>query len=66
MLLFYLYTLDEFTPDITESEKINITGQVGAIQLGISRALQNWEPGLRSGLREGTPCESIVFSSFYI
>lgn len=29
-----------------------VSGQVGAIQLGISRALQNWEPGLRSGLRE--------------
>ncbi|KAF8409792.1 hypothetical protein HHK36_005871 [Tetracentron sinense] len=26
-------------------------GQVGAIQLGISRALQNWEPGLRPSLR---------------
>ncbi|CAK9310794.1 unnamed protein product [Citrullus colocynthis] len=27
------------------------TGQVGAIQLGISRALQNWEPDLRPPLR---------------
>ncbi|GLT51697.1 hypothetical protein SLA2020_250900 [Shorea laevis] len=29
----------------------SLTGQVGAIQLGISRALQNWEPDLRSPLR---------------
>nr|AKM76757.1 ribosomal protein S5 domain 2-like superfamily protein [Hypseocharis bilobata] len=29
------------------------SGQVGAIQLGISRALQNWEPGLRPVLRDG-------------
>ncbi|KAI3458120.1 hypothetical protein Pfo_014783 [Paulownia fortunei] len=28
------------------------SGQVGAIRLGISRALQNWEPGLRPPLRE--------------
>lgn len=28
-----------------------VTGQVGAIQLGISRALQNWEPDLRPPLR---------------
>uniref|UniRef100_A0A2P2J5P4 30S ribosomal protein S9 n=1 Tax=Rhizophora mucronata TaxID=61149 RepID=A0A2P2J5P4_RHIMU len=28
-----------------------VTGQIGAIQLGISRALQNWEPGLRPALR---------------
>lgn len=28
-----------------------VTGQVGAIQLGISRALQNWEPTLRPALR---------------
>ncbi|CAM8961003.1 hypothetical protein QQ045_004874 [Rhodiola kirilowii] len=27
------------------------TGQVGAVRLGISRALQNWEPGLRPALR---------------
>ncbi|CAH2064758.1 unnamed protein product [Thlaspi arvense] len=27
------------------------TGQVGAIQLGISRALQNWEPDMRTALR---------------
>ncbi|OVA08563.1 Ribosomal protein S9 [Macleaya cordata] len=27
------------------------SGQVGAIRLGISRALQNWEPGLRPYLR---------------
>jgi small subunit ribosomal protein S9 len=26
-------------------------GQVGAIQLGISRALQNWEPDMRTSLR---------------
>ncbi|KAL3537653.1 hypothetical protein ACH5RR_001019 [Cinchona calisaya] len=29
-----------------------ISGQVGAIQLGISRALQNWAPDLRPPLRE--------------
>nr|AKM76758.1 ribosomal protein S5 domain 2-like superfamily protein [Monsonia emarginata] len=29
------------------------SGQVGAIQLGISRALQNWEPGFRIVLRDG-------------
>ncbi|ERM94969.1 uncharacterized protein LOC18422840 [Amborella trichopoda] len=28
-----------------------VSGQAGAIRLGISRALQNWEPGLRSYLR---------------
>ncbi|KAM7520321.1 hypothetical protein LguiB_019283 [Lonicera macranthoides] len=28
------------------------TGQVGAVRLGISRALQNWEPDLRPPLRE--------------
>ncbi|KAK9098253.1 hypothetical protein Syun_025298 [Stephania yunnanensis] len=27
------------------------SGQVGAVRLGISRALQNWEPGLRQYLR---------------
>ncbi|PIA64766.1 hypothetical protein AQUCO_00100321v1 [Aquilegia coerulea] len=31
-----------------------VSGQVGAIRLGISRALQNWEPGLRPTLRAGT------------
>ncbi|GAB4836713.1 hypothetical protein Ancab_001627 [Ancistrocladus abbreviatus] len=31
----------------------SVSGQVGAIQLGISRALQNWDPGLRPPLREG-------------
>ncbi|KAK6945556.1 Ribosomal protein S9 [Dillenia turbinata] len=30
-----------------------MSGQVGAIRLGISRAVQNWEPGLRPSLREG-------------
>ncbi|CAA3000531.1 28S ribosomal S9, mitochondrial [Olea europaea subsp. europaea] len=29
-----------------------ISGQVGSIRLGISRALQNWEPGLRPPLRD--------------
>ncbi|KAK6916058.1 Ribosomal protein S9 [Dillenia turbinata] len=29
-----------------------VSGQVGAIRLGISRALQNWEPGLHPSLRE--------------
>lgn len=28
-----------------------VSGQVGAIRLGISRALQNWEPGLHTDLR---------------
>ncbi|XP_052163676.1 30S ribosomal protein S9, mitochondrial [Oryza glaberrima] len=28
-----------------------VSGQVGAIRLGISRALQNWEPGLRPNLK---------------
>ncbi|XP_031275683.1 30S ribosomal protein S9, mitochondrial-like, partial [Pistacia vera] len=28
-----------------------VSGQVGAIRLGISRALQNWEPDLRPALR---------------
>ncbi|XP_006658060.1 30S ribosomal protein S9, mitochondrial [Oryza brachyantha] len=28
-----------------------VSGQVGAIRLGISRALQNWEPGLRPYLK---------------
>lgn len=28
------------------------TGQVGAIQLGVSRALQNWEPDLRPALKD--------------
>ena len=37
------------------------TGQVGAIRLGISRALQNWEPGLRPPLKEGTNRESKLF-----
>jgi hypothetical protein len=39
------------------SPKLNFcsskTGQVGAIRLGISRALQNWEPGLRPYLKAG-------------
>lgn len=30
-----------------------MSGQVGAIQLGISRALQNWEPAMRPPLRDG-------------
>nr|GMD21617.1 28S ribosomal protein S9, mitochondrial [Ipomoea batatas] len=30
-----------------------VSGQVGAIQLGVSRALQNWDPELRPPLREG-------------
>ncbi|KAL4595084.1 hypothetical protein ACB092_12G066600 [Castanea dentata] len=29
-----------------------VSGQVGAIRLGISRALQNWEPDLRPALRD--------------
>ncbi|CAA2973727.1 28S ribosomal S9, mitochondrial [Olea europaea subsp. europaea] len=29
-----------------------VSGQVGSIRLGISRALQNWEPGLRPPLRD--------------
>jgi hypothetical protein len=39
------------------SPKLNFcsqkSGQVGAIRLGISRALQNWEPGLRPYLKAG-------------
>ena len=39
------------------SPKLNFcsskTGQVGAIRLGISRALQNFEPGLRPYLKAG-------------
>ena len=42
------------------------TGQVGAIRLGISRALQNWEPGLRPQLREGITCESNYFIFFFL
>lgn len=30
-----------------------VSGQVGAVLLGISRALQNWDPELRPPLREG-------------
>jgi len=29
-----------------------MTGQVGAIRLGISKALQNWEPDLRPALKK--------------
>jgi hypothetical protein len=36
-------------------------GQVGAIRLGISRALQNWEPDLRPALRSG-----MNFLCFYV
>jgi hypothetical protein len=32
---------------------LSSAGQVGAIRLGISRALQNWEPGLRPYLKAG-------------
>lgn len=43
-----------------------VAGQVGAIQLGISRALQNWEPDLRPPLKAGTvfqkSLEFLVFS----
>ena len=39
-----------------------VTGQVGAIRLGISRALQNWEPDLRPALRDGTI--SILYQLF--
>lgn len=38
------------------------TGQVGAIQLGISRALQSWEPDLRPPLRSGTTYASMVIT----
>lgn len=40
------------------------TGQVGAIRLGISRALQNWEPDLRPALRSGTLVMHNIFLSF--
>ena len=43
------------------------TGQVGAIQLGISRALQNWAPDLRPRLREGTfPCSNVIFINWFL
>jgi hypothetical protein len=39
-----------------------MTGQVGAIRLGISKALQNWEPDLRPALKDGTISKSrLVF-----
>lgn len=39
-----------------------MTGQVGAIRLGISNALQNWEPDLRPALKDGTISKSrLVF-----
>lgn len=38
-----------------------VTGQVGAIQLGISRAMQNWEPDLRPTLRSGMLMKHIIF-----
>lgn len=44
------------------------TGQVGAIRLGISKALQNWEPDLRPALRNGIaflPFFSIVDTVFF-
>lgn len=37
------------------------TGQVGAIRLGISKALQNWEPDLRPALRNGIPFLSLFY-----
>lgn len=39
-----------------------VTGQVGAVQLGIGRALQNWEPDLRPPLRSGITISEIPFS----
>ncbi|KAK6232319.1 hypothetical protein SCA6_002392 [Theobroma cacao] len=36
---------------LSEADYLLVTGQVGAIQLGISRALQNFEPELRPPLR---------------
>jgi len=38
---------------LTLYSNIWFKGQVGAIQLGISRALQNWEPDMRTSLRAG-------------
>ncbi|CAI0403070.1 unnamed protein product [Linum tenue] len=43
-------TLGRFDIDCTVKGG-GVSGQVGAIQLGISRALQNWEPDLRPPLR---------------
>ncbi|RZR98033.1 hypothetical protein BHM03_00027327 [Ensete ventricosum] len=37
-----------------------ISGQVGAIRLGISRALQNWEPGFRPFLKAGKYSYQII------
>ncbi|CAL9207447.1 unnamed protein product, partial [Musa hybrid cultivar] len=37
-----------------------VSGQVGAIRLGISRALQNWEPGLRPFLKAALQCNLIL------
>jgi hypothetical protein len=41
-----------------------MTGQVGAIRLGISKALQNWEPDLRPALKNGTISKSRL--SFFL
>lgn len=40
-------------------------GQVGAIRLGVSKALQNWEPELRPALRSGIDFLSLYVDSFY-
>ena len=41
-------------------------GQVAAIQLGISRELQNWAPDLRPPLREGTfTWSSVIFLNWW-
>lgn len=40
-----------------------MTGQVGAIRLGISKALQNWEPDLRPALKDGTISQQISILS---
>ena len=44
----------------------SVTGQVGAIQLGISRALQNFEPELRPPLRDGITSFTIVHDYIFV
>lgn len=50
---------------VSESSELSFTGQVGAIQLGISRALQNWEPDFRPPLRACKIKRITVFSVRY-
>lgn len=50
-VLFYLFHLRIWSRVSEKFWTVWVTGQVGAVQLGISRALQNWEPDLRPPLR---------------